>query len=63
MESKIVYHCTGSCGGTTHEEKSCSSVACTMHDQQLTRYQQCEGCATDEVEDGEAHWCERCKQL
>ncbi len=63
MESKIVYHCTGSCGGTTHEEKSCQAVACTMHDQPLKGYQQCEACAATEMQDHAPHWCEMCKPL
>ncbi len=63
MEEVIVYHCTGSCGGSTFEKKNCGGEACNLHGHPLKAFKECASCAAKTAEDSQPHYCADCEPI
>jgi hypothetical protein len=63
MENKIVYKCTGNCGGVSFHQGTCTENDCTYHAHKLTPVEQCDNCAALTAKDNRPHACEMCKVI
>ncbi len=63
MEEIIVYHCTGSCSGSTFEKKNCGGEGCNLHGHPLKAFKECESCTAETAKDGKPHHCANCKAV
>lgn len=63
MEHKILYHCTGTCGGVSPVAKNCGAESCNRYNQPLKAYKQCDGCAAATDRDGTNHFCDKCQPV
>jgi len=63
MEEIIVYHCAGSCGGSTFEKKNCGGEGCNLHEHPLTAFKECGSCAAKTAQDDQPHYCADCEAI
>jgi hypothetical protein len=62
MEPKVLYRCTGSCGGVTDDASvsGCGLEGCDKFGQPLTKVLQCDACKQAADEDNQLHACSGC---
>ena len=59
-QQKLVYVCTGGCGGAAWVQKNCGDSACSLYNHQLEPRKQCQSCEAKSKEDNEPHACPMC---
>jgi len=60
---KVVYYCTGGCGGESHNPGFCQSKNCAKHGKPLTKTYKCEECGMHYLEKAIASKCQKwCKK-
>lgn len=62
MEPRVLFRCTGSCGGVTDDATiaGCGLEGCEKHGEPLTKVLQCEACEAQQESDGQSHACDNC---